>query len=259
MGTMTAPLPLASAICHLATLGLIMNIHVELSTVRDMPAGPHRTLLEPVNTDSLVTVAHMNTAVDRLQDTLGSRLTAVEREYSELKASLQAQADSTARSWVDTASRRSLSVDAESPVDAVDARWEDSLQKHGVRLDELKAQVQADLASAAETTRAYIDARLDEDSRRRAQGAEPEPEPEPLRGENVKIIKPAVVRCGGPGGTTSDGHFDYARCASDSAFAVCHATACAGHTATGGHPGHLPPMARHYNTAAPLGSPGPEN
>eukprot|EP01043_Picozoa_sp_COSAG02_P088184 COSAG02_NODE_25338_length_661_cov_1.370107_1_plen_164_part_01 len=32
---------------------------------------------------------------------------------------------------------------------------------------------------------------------RRAQGVEPEPEPQPI-GENVKIIKPTVVRCGGP-------------------------------------------------------------
>ena len=90
MQKMAAPLPLASALCHVATMGLIMNMHVELSTVRDMPAGPHRTLLESVNTDSLVTVAHMNKAV---QDTLGSRLTAVERENSELKASLKVLRD----------------------------------------------------------------------------------------------------------------------------------------------------------------------
>jgi hypothetical protein len=37
------------------------------------------------------------------------------------------------------------------------------------------------------------------------------------------------VRCDGTGGTTSDGTFDYARCASDPAFATCHAEACAGH------------------------------
>ena len=127
------------------------------------------------------------------------------------------------------AARRLSSADSEPTSDTDGALWEARQSLHGVRLDELKAQVQADLASAAETTRAYIDARLDEDSRRRAQGAEPEPEPEPLRGENVKIIKPAVVRCGGPGGTTADGHFDYSQCA-EHTFAVCHATACAGHT-----------------------------
>jgi hypothetical protein len=38
-------------------------------------------------------------------------------------------------------------------------------------------------------------------------------------------------RCGGPGETTSNGTFDYARCASDLAFAECHASACAGHRA----------------------------
>ena len=74
-----------SALCHIATIAVIGNMHVELSTVRDTPAGPHRALLDS-DGDALVTVAHMNKAVDRLQDTLGSRLTAVERENSELKA-----------------------------------------------------------------------------------------------------------------------------------------------------------------------------
>ena len=75
-----------------------------------------------------------------------------------------------------------------------------------------------------------------ESSRRRAQGSNwaPEPEPEPAVGENVKIIKPQVVRCDGPGGTTADGHgsFDFSQCA-DRAFATCHADACDGHG--GGH------------------------
>ena len=73
------------------------------------------------------------------------------------------------------------------------------------------------------------------------QGAEPEPEPEPeLGGENVKILKPQVVRCGGPGSTTVNdvltNHFDYSRCA-DRAFASCHAEACDGHRGGdgGGH------------------------
>ena len=65
-----------------------------------------------------------------------------------------------------------------------------------------------------------------EQQRRGLQGAEPEPEPE--IGENVKIIKPTVVRCGGPGGTTADGNFDYSKC-TDRAFASCHAEACEGH------------------------------
>ena len=77
-------------------------------------------------------------------------------------------------------------------------------------------------------------AELEQSARRRTQGAEPEPEPEPAVGENVKIIKPQVVRCGGPGDTTANdvGTFDYAQCA-DRAFATCHAEACDGHG--GGH------------------------
>ena len=82
-------------------------------------------------------------------------------------------------------------------------------------------------------------AALEQAERRRMQGAEPEPEPEPeLGGENVKILKPQVVRCGGPGSTTVNdvltNHFDYSRCA-DRAFASCHAEACDGHRAGGGH------------------------
>ena len=67
-------------------------MHIQPSTLRDMPAGPHRTLLDS-DGESLVTVAHMTEAVDHLQDTLGSRLTAVEREYSDLKAFVAALAD----------------------------------------------------------------------------------------------------------------------------------------------------------------------
>jgi hypothetical protein len=73
-------------------------------------------------------------------------------------------------------------------------------------------------------------AALERAERRRMQGAEPEPEPEPeLGGENVKILRPQVVRCGGPGDTTANGNFDYSQCA-DRAFASCHAEACAGHS-----------------------------
>ena len=71
-------------------------------------------------------------------------------------------------------------------------------------------------------------AELEQAERRRMQGAEPEPEPESAVGENVKIIKPQVVHCGGPGGTTVDGSFDYSRC-TDRAFSSCHAEACVGH------------------------------
>ena len=40
------------------------------------------------------------------------------------------------------------------------------------------------------------------------------------------------MRCGGPGGTTADGTFDFSQCAYR-AFATCHAEACDGHG--GGH------------------------
>ena len=92
MQKMAAPLALASALCHVATIAVIGNMHIQSSTLRDTPAGPHRALLDS-DGDSLVTVAHMTKAVDHLQDTLGSRLTAVERENSELKASVKALED----------------------------------------------------------------------------------------------------------------------------------------------------------------------
>eukprot|EP01046_Picozoa_sp_COSAG06_P048093 COSAG06_NODE_7121_length_2623_cov_18.988906_1_plen_316_part_00 len=98
------------------------------------------------------------------------------------------------------------------------------------------ARLRTNVAALAGNLSSF-DARVEElrrdadlSARRRAQGAEPEPEPEPdLGGENVKIVKRSVVYCGGPGGTTNVGTFDYSQCA-DRAFASCHADACAGHT-----------------------------
>ena len=95
MQKMAAPLALASALCHVATVAVMMNMHIQLSTVQDTATGPHRALLDS-DGDSLVTVAHMTKAVDHLQDTLGSRLTAVERENNELKASMKALKDAQA-------------------------------------------------------------------------------------------------------------------------------------------------------------------
>ena len=94
MQKMAAPLALASALCHIATIAVMMNMHIELSTVRDTPADPHRALLDS-DGDALVTVAHMTKAVDHLQDTLGSRLTAVERENSVLRGLVMALAGKT--------------------------------------------------------------------------------------------------------------------------------------------------------------------
>ena len=67
MQKMPAPLALASALCHVATIAVIGNMHMQSSTLRDTPAGPRRTLLDS-DGDALVTVAHMNKAVDHLQD-----------------------------------------------------------------------------------------------------------------------------------------------------------------------------------------------
>ena len=96
------------------------------------------------------------------------------------------------------------------------------------RIDELEGQLKQ-----INETKGRVDA-LENDAkeRRQMQGAEPEPEPEPIMGDNVKMIKRDVVRCGGPGGTTADGIFDYSQCA-DHAFAQCHLEACNGHG--GGH------------------------
>ena len=63
MQKMAAPLALASALCHVATIAVIGNMHIQSSTLRDTPAGPHRALLDS-DGDSLVTVAHMTKAVD---------------------------------------------------------------------------------------------------------------------------------------------------------------------------------------------------
>jgi len=72
------------------------------------------------------------------------------------------------------------------------------------------------------------------EERRRAQGAEPEPEPA-MMGEFVRILKPKVVRCGGPGADTV-GYFDMSRCA-DHVFQQCHRKACIGYNGdhSGGH------------------------
>eukprot|EP01045_Picozoa_sp_COSAG04_P010895 COSAG04_NODE_683_length_11182_cov_15.270775_10_plen_412_part_00 len=77
----------------------------------------------------------------------------------------------------------------------------------------------------------------EEGARRQMQGAEPEPEP--AQGQYVIQIKRDVVpvrtqRCGGPGSTTADGHFDMSRCG-DPAWERCHREACVGYN--GDHSG----------------------
>ena len=94
MTGMVAPLAIVLAVCNLAMVAVVLETRAELGAVRDMAAGPHRNLLEPTADDSVVTVARMNKAIDHLQETLGSRLTAVERQNAELKASMKLMSDS---------------------------------------------------------------------------------------------------------------------------------------------------------------------
>ena len=56
-----------------------------------------------------------------------------------------------------------------------------------------------------------------------------------MMGEFVRILKPKVVRCGGPGADTV-GYFDMSRCA-DHVFQQCHRKACIGYNGdhSGGH------------------------
>ena len=361
MQKMAAPLALASALCHIATIAVIANIHIQRSTLRNTAAGPHHTLLDS-DGDSLVTVAEMTKAVDHLQDTLGSRLTSVERENSGLKelvkelvgsqtdtgynspahsgddaldeeqiaketqlshnatadrmqpqASLLAMVESqrqnehvtktgaptedvvglradgawflgpehrhpnrdsrpASSSWNSTVSEaarvkaqqttKMIAPVANASVETLSLQLRDEIvllwsEMHAVKSrqsDEMSdlrhkfASVRNEILSVRQnygatdsksnsTSTSVSEAPAFEKlSWRRTQGAEPEPEPEPI-GENVKIIKPTVVRCGGPGGTTSNGHFDYARC-SDRAFALCNAKACDGHRRAQAGDGH---------------------
>ena len=52
---MAAPLALASAFCHVATIAVIGNMHIQPSTLWATPAPP-RALLEPSDGDALVSV-----------------------------------------------------------------------------------------------------------------------------------------------------------------------------------------------------------
>ena len=56
MQKMAAPLALASALCHVATIAVIGNMHIQPSTLRDTAAGPPRSLLESPDGDALVSV-----------------------------------------------------------------------------------------------------------------------------------------------------------------------------------------------------------
>ena len=147
-------LALASALCHIATLSVLL-----MQTTRHgaVPGGSHRNLESTEHDHVVTTVARLERAIDTQAATVNA-----------IQAQLHALQER-------------------------DSEFETSI--HALRRNQ----------------------------RRGLQAAEPE------IGENVRIIKPAVVHCGHDYHPAADGHFDSARCASDRAFATCHAEACASH------------------------------
>jgi hypothetical protein len=80
MQKMAAPLLLASALCHVATVVVMMNMHVQLSTVQDTATGPHRSLLESTNADALVSVrAQLESMRDEMEEMRADKLRSDER------------------------------------------------------------------------------------------------------------------------------------------------------------------------------------
>eukprot|EP01043_Picozoa_sp_COSAG02_P060240 COSAG02_NODE_7829_length_2831_cov_1.499268_4_plen_338_part_01 len=205
MQKLGAPLALASALCHVATLVVLMDTRLSIGGARQLTDPQHRSLLDcPPSPPASEPAPHLEAVgrLDKAVDTLGMRLTAVEDQNVELTATLVALRNGHGEEM-----------------------------EHGSRPHDHLTRDLEDAARLNTTRIEYLSIEEVRDRRRRAQGAEPEPEPDVAIGDNVKIIKPAVVRCGGPGGTTSDGHFDYSRC-DDRAFARCHAAACNGHRRT---------------------------
>jgi hypothetical protein len=136
----------------------------------------------------------------------------------------------------DEVARRALSVDESAEYS------QRRLLQHDQRLQELTtttAELRADLASATNTIRSFIDARLDErfdelrtndgDSRRRQAQGEPAPEPEPDVGVLVHLIQRTVSSCNThhcpADHHTVDGAFDCDVCA-DMPQRCCYRDAC---------------------------------
>jgi hypothetical protein len=218
MKHMPSLLTLASALCHIATITVVMRGRTDLGTKPGVAGDSHRHLesAEPPAHDPLAmdplaqTVARLEKAVDAH----GARLTAVEKENLELTASLNGHMEGHERTGHGV---------AHTPT----AQGPPQLLFQNTTGEEIQAQLRS-LQRRDDELQTLIRELAQEHQRRGLQGAEPEPEPE--IGENVKIIKPQVVRCSHNHHTnTADGSFDYARCTSDPAFATCHAEACAGH------------------------------
>ncbi len=286
---LAAPLSIASVICNVVLLAIVMHSHVRFSAMQTLQVGgPGRALLEQQSDQPSLqaTVARLAQEVDHLQNQFDSRILQVEWQTAEHAASLKSltasqkwhgKEKSNTRPHASSARNGStyyLHAPSGMPArddptgtaarqlqyDATDANFKREVRheifllwsemravnsSHGTKIKDVfdgVARLRTELTSLNQGTR-IVEPRskvdnatmslspvqgLENSPRRRAQGAEPEPEPEKTIGENVKIIKPIVVRCGGPGGTTADGSFDYSRC-SDRVFAVCHKHACDGH------------------------------
>ncbi len=123
---MAAPVALASALCHLAVLALLMQTRVELSAVR---GATQRRLLDSSDPDALVsTLMARLDAVEGmhavLEETLGSRLTAVEKHHSAFEASLkrptngQAHTEDGARTLLDSLQLTTMQHEDTSHMDA---------------------------------------------------------------------------------------------------------------------------------------------
>jgi hypothetical protein len=171
---------LASALCHIATIAVVMHGRTDLRTAPGVAGGSHRHLEsaepphDPLATDPLAqTVARLEKAVAAH----GARLAAVEKGSTEFTARLNEHTDGHggAGHGVAQAPTAGAQLFQNTTGDNVQAQLR-SLQR---RDDELQASIRA--------------LSLEQVQRRGLQGAEPEPEPE--TGENVKIIKPAVVSC----------------------------------------------------------------
>ena len=168
MAPSVSPLLAASSLlCNLAVLALLANTHIELGAVRAAAAAsqPRRGLLEPpaVLDDSF------RVRLDEwLEESLGARVEALERRAD----GLSARADG-----VDDVIASLVELEQAEPRAA------------GPSADRAEAAGSDDARTVAADEPGQA-----ESERRRAQGAEPLPEQ--ARGENVKIIKPRVVRCG---------------------------------------------------------------
>jgi hypothetical protein len=239
----------APLLCHALLVGLVIETRLELSEWRVAGgAARHRALKDDVLQSSSEATATYATAAEvaGLRATVDAQLAQQARSSAktpregdagavlDLMRSMRVemaglQADVRQLKLNQTAGTRRIHLlETRSKSESGQSIWREieSLKQNDQRSDRLLKNVSAhieDLCSSHHT---------ENPARRKLQGAEPEPEPDSAMGEFVQQIKREVVKCGGPGGTTSDGSFDYSRCAVHM-FAQCHVEACAGHLGSG--------------------------